>query len=164
MIYVLEGPDGTGKSTLAREIAGEFKGSILHSSFDKSWNVEDYHRDIMRAATIVNKWRDVVVDRWALSEVVYGTIFRNGPSYDAMSLMLEAQEEVPITWILCRNDQAAENHARNAERRFEMFDDMTQVAEMFDEIVEADIDREWLIYDFGKISIDGFIKILKEKS
>jgi len=41
VIYILEGPDGAGKSTLANQIAAEKKASVLHCYFDPTWDAYD---------------------------------------------------------------------------------------------------------------------------
>jgi thymidylate kinase len=162
MIYILEGPDGTGKSTLAAAIAEKTKGHILHSTFNKDWDIEEYHTEIMEAAIDLNRYQDVVIDRWAPSEFVYGKVFRGKPSYDSSILVEEYFGQHDITWIYCRNDNAVENHLNNKKNRKEMFDDMTKVVEEFDDYVSYTsnnwIKLPWITYDFDKVDIDNFVK------
>ena len=119
-IYILEGPDGTGKSTLASEIVEQIKGHVSHCSYDKSWNIEEYHRSIIEVARKLAQYQPVVIDRWAPSEFVYGTVFRNNVSYNTSNL-IERFFDDNIVWIYCRNDDAVKNHKKNIKTRNEMF-------------------------------------------
>lgn len=157
MIYILEGPDGTGKTTLANEIAEQRKASIIHSYFDKSWNIKDHHKDMFKAAKIINKWRDVVLDRWAVSELIYGTVFRGGPGYDVYGYLWEMDIELQdVIWIYTRNDNAVENHLKNMKERDEMFNDMSEVAKLYDEFIEKS-DLNWITYDYDKVDMKEFV-------
>jgi hypothetical protein len=153
MIYVIEGPDGTGKTTLARFIADSLKASIIHCSYDKDWDMKEYHTDVMESALVLNEYKSVIVDRWAISEEVYGKVFREGPSYDTSELIDRYKRY--ITWIYCRNDDAIENHFKNKEIRYELYDDMTEVVELYDSIVQES-QLPWQVYDFNKVNKKEF--------
>lgn len=162
MIYILEGADGTGKTTLANEIAETKKTSVVHSYFDKTWDIKDHHMDMWRAAYSISKWRPVVLDRWAPSEYVYGNVFRNKPGYDVMGLLWEMEYDFKdVIWIYCRNDDAVENHLKNKEVRSEMFDSMEKVITEFDNFVKATSQFiKWVEYDFDKVDMKQFVKEL----
>lgn len=166
MIYILEGPDGTGKTTLANEIAEQKKASVIHSYFDPKWDIKKHHMDMWQAAQIVSRWRPVVLDRWAISELVYGTVFRGKPGYEVPGLLWEMGDEFDnVVWIYCRNDNAVENHLKNMEKRNEMFNDMKEVVTMFDEIVKnpdlsTELGIKWIEYDFDKVDMKEFVKEL----
>lgn len=161
MIYILEGADGTGKTTLAKQLAP----NILHSTYDKDWNMEQYHRDVIHAAKMIDQYDDVVIDRWAVSEAVYGEVFRDGPSYDTSKLIENEAQENNIIWIYCRHPHAVRNHNKNKKTRHEMFDDMTEIVVGYDAYVEYSrsnwIHIPWIIYDFSKINAKEFVKELK---
>lgn len=160
-IYIIEGPDGTGKSTLANEIAEQKKASVLHCSFDKSWDIKQHHVDMFRAAKLIGQWMPVVLDRWSYSELVYGTVFRDKPSYDVKDFLFENEHDLlNAIWIYCRNDKAAENHKKNMQLREEMYDDMSEVAKTFDEFVKNDKDINWIEYDYTKVNMKDFVKDL----
>lgn len=160
-IYILEGPDGTGKSTLANAIAEQTKGHVLHCSYDKNWNIQRYHAEIMNAAVSLSQYQDVVIDRWAPSEWVYGNVFREEASYDVFRF-IESYNIIPnLTWIMCRNDNAAINHLKNSEIRDEMFNDMTDVVANFTLFKHDTSDIiDWIEYDFDKVNMNEFVKEL----
>lgn len=161
MIYVLEGPDGVGKTTLANEIAEQFKASVVHSFFDISWDIKAHHLDMWKAAKIISNWKPVVLDRWAPSEYVYGMAFRNKAGYDVEGLLWEMEDEFKdVVWIYCRNDNVVKNHLKNSKEREEMFDDMTVVATMFDAFIDDDKSRGWIVYDYDKVDMKEFVREL----
>jgi len=161
MIWVLEGPDGVGKSTLANEIAKQKDAHIIHCSFKKSWDIKAYHSKIMQHAIALNKSGiNVVLDRWAPSEQVYGDVFRGGPKYGVITLIKHLKNE-DMVWIYCKNADVVKNHLENSKRRYEMFDSMEKVVLGFDTFVEETPSLNWNIYDFNKTTKEEFVGGLK---
>ena len=154
MIILLEGADGTGKTTLANYIAKELNGMVFHAIYRPEINMEVYHKDLLTFARVFsNMGIPIILDRWALSEIVYGNIFRDGPSYDAETLL----HQDDITYIYCHNDDVVSNHKRNSKTRKEMFDDMSAVASFYDEYINTS-DIPWHIYDFNYQEKETFLK------
>lgn len=159
MIYILEGADGTGKTTLARKILDKTNGHYLHSTYDRYWDIQDYHQQIAESAISLDIYQDVVIDRWALSELIYGNVFREGPSYNVETTLKNLDNEEWVTWIYCKNDNAIINHLRNKRKRNEMFNDMTEVTKEYDKYINIS-ELEWIIFDFNKHNLDDFVKDL----
>ena len=158
MIYVLEGPDGVGKSTLAAAIAKEVNGQVLHLTFNKRWPAEQYHRIFIQTAQALDDAGvSVILDRWAPSEEVYGNVFRDGPGFNTHGLIQKYGDG--IIWIYCRNDNAVENHFKHVKTRNEMFDDMTKVVQEFDKYIQES-GLDWLMYDYNKVDMNEFVKEL----
>lgn len=163
MIYILEGPDGVGKSTLAHKIAKITKGHILHCSYKKSWDIEEYHEDILEAAILLDEYQSVVIDRWAVSEHVYGTVFRGQPIYNVLNF-IKKHNTNDFKWIYCHNDNAVENHLKLAKERKEMFNDMSKVVELYDSFVN--LTREvinWYDFDYDKKTFKQLWEELNDK-
>lgn len=158
MIYVIEGPDGTGKSTLAAAIAKKVNGQVLHLTYKQTPDSERYHIIFMQAAEDLDDIGiPVILDRWVPSERVYGNVFRNGERFNTDKVIKAYGNKV--VWIYCRNDNAVENHLKNKSLRNEMFDDMTEIAKEFDQYI-AESPLDWIIYDFDKVNINEFVKEL----
>lgn len=162
MIYILEGPDGTGKSTLAAEIAKQKDATVLHPYFNKKWDMQAYHTAFIQCAEQMNdNGIPVVLDRWTPSEEVYAKVFRSGAAYDTDAMIDYYYPLLPIVWIYCRNDNAVENHLRNKAEREEMFDSMEKIVEEFDKYVENHQHLNWIVYDYDKVDMEEFVRKLK---
>lgn len=74
MNFLIEGPDGSGKTTLAKNISQLYGHEIIHNSYpktiDEGKNMKQYYIDLM-------KRDNIVIDRGWWSEFVYGTVVRN---------------------------------------------------------------------------------------
>lgn len=160
-IICITGCDGTGKSTLAQEIAKVTKGHILHCSYNKDWDMQQYHTDIMEAAKKLVKYQDVIIDRFAVDEFVYGTVFRGGPSYDT-SALIEKHHGDDVVYIYCENENYIENHLKNKEKREEMFDSMDGVVEEYEDYINFSSNNwlgiPWVRYNYNWVDINDFVK------
>ena len=67
--FVIEGPDGAGKSTLVNYIIDKYKTEMVHSSSETK-NDFDYHNDLL------NNDEAIVYDRFNMGEIVYPTVYR----------------------------------------------------------------------------------------
>lgn len=159
-IWILEGPDGVGKTTLANEIADQTKGHVLHCSYDQSWNMQDYFSTIMNTAELLAVYQDVIIDRWAPSEWVYGNVFRGAAAFDVFDYIKPYASDKNIKWIMCKNVNAVANHIQNQKIRPEMFNDMTDVVANFS-LFESDTpELGWIDYDYDKVDMKEFVKEL----
>jgi hypothetical protein len=162
VIVVLEGPDGTGKSTLAKAIEAQLEGTIFHSGVRVRGDVENYHGALMSTAIDLGKNAniDVVFDRWAPSEEVYGSVYRDGPEYETQALCEWAADHADVRWVYCRNDRAAENHQRNRERRPEYVNDLGPIIDGYEAYVAETRVLGWQTYDFTKVEMDDFVRLI----
>lgn len=163
MIYILEGPDGTGKSTLAGEISKQKDATVVHPYFNKKWDMASYHTAFIHfAEECHDAGIPVVLDRWTPSEEVYARVFRGGAAYDTDKMIQYYYKvlNLPIVFVYCRNDKAVENHLKNMEERDEMFDDMSNIVVGFDNYVEERPWMNWKHYDFDKVDMERFVKEL----
>lgn len=159
MIYILEGPDGVGKSTLANAIYEQTKGHILHCTWKKEFDMQRYFTDVFEVALKLNQYQDVIIDRWAPSEWVYGNVFRGGPSFNVTSFVWDISRGQPMKFIMCSNENVVENHKKHLAERDEMFDDMTEVAKEFETFKKVSA-LKWIDYDYDKVDMYEFVKEL----
>jgi hypothetical protein len=74
MIVILEGPDGAGKTTLAEQLAKKYGLVYKHEGPPPpKVNVLEYYGQLLDEA----RGKNVVFDRLALGERVYGPVYRN---------------------------------------------------------------------------------------
>jgi len=69
VLIILEGPDGGGKSTLARELAAELKAEIWHRGPPTSHPLDEYETPLFPYRPREDV--DIVCDRWHVGEWVY---------------------------------------------------------------------------------------------
>jgi hypothetical protein len=78
-IFVIEGPDNSGKTTLANQLMAKTNAHYLHATYKFKGRMMLYHIALLRKAVRIAETRPVVLDRWFPSELVYGNVYRNGP-------------------------------------------------------------------------------------
>lgn len=108
-LIIVEGPDATGKTSLAKFIARELDGIYMHASGKKSlWTgMMDYHLNMVENAewNMLNMRRSVVFDRHWPSEWAYGQVLRPHVSntvYDFTKMRLTLRKFMP-TYIFCES-------------------------------------------------------------
>lgn len=114
-LYIVEGPDCSGKTSLAKFIA-RAKGAIYwHSSGAKSLHLSmwDYHASIIDSIVVnLRNDRSVVLDRHWPSELCYGTVLRPHvmARYDFKKMLLKLVAHAPI-YIFCGDEHVQERHS-----------------------------------------------------
>lgn len=78
-IICLEGPDGGGKTTLAKTLQAKLGAHYLHSTYRFKGKMAAYHWAQLRKAVRLAQSKPVILDRWWPSEVVYANVYRSGP-------------------------------------------------------------------------------------
>ena len=161
-LYIVEGADGTGKSTLCNAIREKTKGHLLHGSYKSDWNIKKYHGDMLESANLLFKYQSTIFDRWSVSEEVYSNAFRGGSNYSADDFMINMFADYgainfsDVVFIYCENENTIKNHKENVKNRPEMFDDMTKVVHEYDKYLDT-TNIKWNRYDFNKINMEEFV-------
>jgi len=133
-IIILEGADATGKTTLAREIGGHY----IHATYNKDLSgvMVEYHLGLLDAAVVLSEHSHVVIDRWRMSEIVYGNVFRDGPEQDHRTGKLYSRaNDFGATFVCCHptNKQDYIDHFNTVKKtRSEMFDSMIEVYDEYE--------------------------------
>lgn len=148
MIYLLEGPDGTGKTTIARNLVNASMNAkrscmFIHctnTSQDKSVTVDEGYERLLKD---LNYWRsldyDVVIDRAWVSNIVYTEVYEPGKAHisdEVAEKLFKAVDKAII--CLPKNKGKYMMHFNNlANSRDEAYlDNMDKIYDKFNEFAE----------------------------
>ncbi len=151
-LYILEGPDGAGKTTLAQQLADKLAARYVHFGPLRELNGPqvacEYVSQMMPALEGI---ADVIFDRSWLSERPYGTAFRAGEDRlgDATRRMLER-----LAWrcgavvIKCQPDWEVVKRNWLSRPDDEMLDTPAQLRQVYDLYLEEPTSLPYLLYDY----------------
>lgn len=130
-LIIVEGPDACGKSYVSRAIADIHDFFRWHMTWTEELGVgfNDYSwscwNNIKEA---LERGQDVVMDRFWPSELLYGTVYRNGPMTNVAALAEECSA-YGATYVYCRSD--------NVMSRFNRTKQPPWLIDRFREVVSA---------------------------
>tara|TARA_R100001082_G_C4366172_1_gene162072 strand:+ start:7968 stop:8966 length:999 start_codon:yes stop_codon:yes gene_type:complete len=133
MIIILEGPDGAGKTTLAKELVRQTKGIYLHLSYRWPQQIFLYHTAAIRYAA--RQERPVIIDRWWPSEAIYATSYRGQSPWPLQGRMADrVARKHGALYIYCLPENVEEHcnvflHLK--KQREEMYDDIYEVTHKY---------------------------------
>ena len=112
--FIIEGPDCSGKTSLAKAMCLQLNGVYWHSSGKKSLHrcMQDYHTTVLDSIEQnLDLGRVVVLDRHWPTEFVYATVLRPNllGQYD-FRVMTKRTEEMGATYIFCGDDEVQQRH------------------------------------------------------
>ena len=151
-IVICEGVDCSGKTTLINKLMEKHPNNCyIHCGVTD--DINSLHQNAIDTAIVASKERWVFIDRLHLSEKVYATVFRDGPSYDVDAFDKAISEQIPqLKKILCIVDKET-SLAKHSERiDKEMFNDVSKVWDMYNCIAQRD--KSWTTYNWKTDQID----------
>lgn len=117
---IIEGPDCSGKSTLAKHAAQQLNACYIHSSGAKPLHTGmlDYHKSqLSNAAVNLEQGRNVVMDRFWPSEYCYGQVLRPHISdriYDFVEILTLTAKLKPV-YVFCDDVDVVLRHEANKD-------------------------------------------------
>ena len=160
-VFILEGPDGSGKTTLGHKLADTYGIEYTHLTYYEDENdMRTQFYDVIRRMN-TNK-KGFVVDRFILSNIIYGIVFHNCKFVDGWKMFLDALCRDCIKGkeiIICLpQDKEAylEHFKKMTEERKEMYcsvEDMSKIYdlyELFYEMLTHNKDVRVSRYDWTK--------------
>jgi thymidylate kinase len=161
-LFIIEGPDNCGKSTLAQAIANRFnavywrltsgQGLCEHAA------MRLYQSNALDNAEVnIKAGRSVVLDRHWPSDQVYGTVLRGKPSIDGELLAaVELQcRSMNVVYINCWRDNATLEHAKQKDPDHPYEDEVyTKVVDGYQELFD-ELGKKAMVVPYY---LDSFIK------
>jgi thymidylate kinase len=145
-IIILEGPDGQGKTTLAKALCDTYNGYYMHASYHKKMAsmMSKYIKSILHKAILLHQQgKLVVIDRLTISCIVYERVYRKSRNMRAMielnkqaMLLLEANAAL-IFIVNHEANQALEYYKEcladvNRKEMYNDLDDFKRVIKVYD--------------------------------
>lgn len=142
-IIILEGPDCSGKTTLANELMSKYKNhAYIHNAV--SDDIEQLHINAIASAFVLSDDFVVIIDRLHLSEQIYGTIFRNKVAYDTAKIDDKLNSMSNIYKVLCLTDKKSTLEKHKERKNIEMFDNISKVWDAYSKV------KGWKKYNWKK--------------
>lgn len=145
-IIMLEGPDGGGKTTLAKALVDRFDAFYIHGRVHKE--VWRYHVAAARLAAKKSQHGLVVIDRNWLSECIYGPVFRdtNGyhPGERSLDRVFLKHATLHIMCLPHDHDELIANFDRLRERRREHYTSVRAVAARYRDFFDGNPDASFM--------------------
>jgi thymidylate kinase len=129
-VIVIEGPDGTGKTTLAAAFQRQFNAHVLHADYRWCDKIFYYHTALLRKALkLADTGKLVILDRLWPSELIYGQLYRGGTRFPHLGQLLDrVLLKHAALYIFCNSpaDDLARRHAQLRQVRDELYHDKIQ--------------------------------------
>lgn len=153
-LVILDGPDATGKTTLARRFCELYNAHYIHLT--RRWvnNMFEYNTAALHHAIGLAEHQLVVIDRLWMSELVYSEAFHGGTKYPHMGRLIHrvVQKHAGI-YIMCLDSDINVNRKRFSTmqgKRQEMYASNDMVHMYFNDLYHGikdcgldEMDREY---------------------
>lgn len=103
-IIVLEGPDGSGKTSLAKFLQEKFDAEYIHLTWSESLEkrMDEYQFTAIAEAKYKSKEKLVIIDRHWVSELIYADVYRGGTNWPNLaSECYQELEDLNALYVFC---------------------------------------------------------------
>lgn len=139
MIYILEGPDGSGKTTLANKLIEMTGGHYYHFSYPRSKEEADrLFKTYYEKLTLLQHFSNSVIDRMWISTMVYGEILRGKSEVSTKQAeRLERLIHREAMIFYCTGDVKTmwQRATRRGETYIQDFETFSKICSLYDDIM-----------------------------
>ena len=156
MLVIIEGADGTGKTTLVEKLRSEGYVSICIPK-NTSCIYGVYMQLIYNS-----KSTDFVIDRSFITDIVYRLVLDGQPSFNLNEIVCLLSGDMKI--IYCTNDNSfnyAKERGENLICKRETHDKICKVYEYVMKFISIFADKKILKYDFEKTNFEDVLRFIK---
>ena len=135
-LIVIDGCDGTGKTTLAEAICRRFNGRYLHNTYRWKDKMPLYHTASLHYALKLARHQLVVIDRLWMSEAIYADVYRGGSPWPHMGRTIDRiVRRFAGVYIITQSPAGHKEHFEKLKsEREEMYDDVDEVRSRYDQL------------------------------
>ncbi|CAM6003681.1 unnamed protein product [Sphagnum balticum] len=156
-IILLEGSDGSGKTTLAKKLVDRLGGTYIHATYRFTEALPTYQRAIFELALIKAQTQPVIIDRLHYSETIYAKVFRGGSPWPMFTRQMDrVMQRYNVLHVFCLPSDYEAHDARfsaSVKAGKEMYDKNVEVATAYETLVDnLEPRQDVAIYD---IDSDG---------
>lgn len=136
-IYILEGPDGVGKTSLGMALQQLTGAKYMHLTYRFKDKMDLYHSAAIRLVARAAAHQPVILDRWWISEIVYADAYRGGSKFYKTHFLLDhIADKLGAVYVMCLpkdRDLYLKHYNVLKGKREEMYDEgMERVYDGFD--------------------------------
>ena len=154
MKIILEGCDGTGKTTLAKKLQKRYGIDYVHVNRQDPTSYEFYSQTLSKT--------DIIWDRHFIGEMIYPTVFKRKPNLrmaDFESLLAKAREQNVVILVLNANEEQLIASSKNRPEYEEVVKNLITINSQF--VAIADIYQIPIINVFDT-TFDQILKIIEK--
>ena len=162
MIVILEGPDGSGKTTLCDELVA--KGYKRISNLPREWP-EQYDMYEYLFLKLIKNYDNAVIDRSFISEIVYRIVKKDDKANITLYQILKLLKDFPIKIIYCRSDTAFEDAISRGETYITTSAQhkyLTFVYDVIIDLIRQFTNTQVIDYNWKTDNIKNLVKKIKE--
>lgn len=160
-VIILEGPDGSGKTTLAKVLAEDHKYKIVHNGPPETKELDLFYIGQLYGANSDSK--PTVFDRLHLGERIYGNVMRNKSLINPMEekIIERHSEAMDAQIVLCLPPWriVLENWVRNAANEY--VDSVAKLETIYDAYLKLLYSgRPYVWFDYTRHRVHSFAEAL----
>ena len=148
MIFIIEGPDGSGKTTLAEMLSKQTGFPVVHRTQPKS--EEEKARMMQEYVATIKTGKNAIFDRCWYSEMAYGPVFRGESciSVDEMHELEGLLHSLGGFVVYCHSENAYERACERGEDYIQNYDQWMRVNMNYNEIFKR-TEHKVVVLEYG---------------
>lgn len=167
LLICLEGPDGSGKTTLANAIIAEAKKKNLSVHYEHCGYTK--FKDRINAYHTAALWRCLksgaglaILDRWWMSEEIYGQVYRGGTPWPQSGRFLDRVfSRFSGLYVICapKDPQVAYERAKGRKSDELYWEKNKTICELYHELIPVEnVEFKYRKEDYGSVFRNGDVE------